>query len=138
LDTRTERERRRHAAIDQRRSIERNQYDQLKVKIQTNLTKAGEKRLTERERKMNKLRHHISKVEEVCKEQAFRRQTSVENLRKEISERLDSASLKRELHIEAKKTIAMKSSEKKMQVIHSHVANSQFDAAPSNGIPDHQ
>lgn len=82
------------------------------------MKKAGEKRITEREQRMQKLRRHISKVEEICKEQAVRRKTSVEALRKEIYHRLDSASLKREQQLEAKKTIAQKSAEKKMQVVH--------------------
>ena len=71
---------------------------------------------------MQKLRRHISKVEEICKEQAVRRQASQENLRNEINNRLDSASAKREQQLEKKKTVAMKSAEKKMQVVHDNVA----------------
>lgn len=73
LGNQTQREQRRNAAIDQRRSIERVQADQLKEKLHKDLNKAVEKRLTEREMRMQKLRCHISKVQEVCKEQAVRR-----------------------------------------------------------------
>lgn len=118
IDSKTLKEKRRHAKVDERRSHDRVQADQLKEKVYTHLKKAGEKRLTEREQRMQKLRRHISKVEEVCKEQAVRRQASTENLRKELYHRLDSASAKRELQLEAKKTIAQKSAEKKMQVVH--------------------
>ena len=80
--------------------------------------KAAEKRTMEKERKMQKLRRHITKVQEVCQEQAVRRKASSEHLRNEIFSRLDSASLKRELQLEAKKNIAIRSAEKKMQVVH--------------------
>lgn len=117
-DSKTMKEKRRHAVIDQRKSTERVQADQLKDKFYTHLKKAGEKRTNEREARMQKLRRHISKVEEVCKEQANRRRASCENLRNEILARLDSASLKRELTLESKKQIAQRSAEKKMQVVH--------------------
>lgn len=110
-------ERRRHAAIDQRKSIERVQNDMLKVKIYQGLTKADEKRISEQQRLRAKLRNHISKVEEVCKGQATRRQVSVETLRKELTSRLDSASLKREHLLQAKVSTAVKLAEKKMQIV---------------------
>ena len=118
IDNKSLKEKRRFARIDERRSQERVEADQLKEKVYTHLKKAGEKRITEREQRMQKLRRHISKVEEICKEQAVRRQTSQENLRNEINNRLDSASAKREQQLEKKKTVAMKSAEKKMQVVH--------------------
>lgn len=105
-DSKTLKEKRRHAVIDMRKSTERVQADQLKDKFYTHLKKAGEKRLTEREARMQKLRRHITKVEEVCKEQAVRRKSSQEALRHELYSKLDSASLKRELQLEAKKHIA--------------------------------
>lgn len=58
-------ERRRLAAIDKKRSLERVQADQMKVKLETDLNKAVEKRLNERELRQQKLRNHINKVEEI-------------------------------------------------------------------------
>ena len=77
------------------------------------LNKAVEKRLNVREQRKQKLRNHITRVEEVRTRQAVRRQASCENLKQEITKRLDSASLKREQQLVSKKHIAMKSAEKK-------------------------
>lgn len=133
IESKTHKERRRHAAIDYRRSAERVQFDLLKDKIQKGLTKADEKRTSEQERLRAKLRNHISKVEEVCKEQATRRQTSVENLRQKIDNRLTSASLKREQQLEAKVSVAVKLAEKKMQVVnHDGEASAESELKPGN------
>ena len=106
-------EERRLAALERRMSQERVQADQLKERLEADLNKAVEKRLTVREQREQKLRNHISRVEEIRTRQAVRRQASCETLRQEITKRLDEASLKREQQLVSKKTIAMKSAEKK-------------------------
>jgi len=72
-----------------------------------------------------KLRNHINKVEEVRKEQATKRQASCEHLKTELAQKLESASQKREQQLESKKTIAMKSAEKKKGQAPSAEANMQ-------------
>lgn len=104
---------RRIAAQERRKSHERVLTDQLKEKLEAELNKAVEKRLTVREQRKQKLRNHISRVETIRTQQAVRRQASCETLKQEITKRLDEASLKREQQLVSKKTIAMKSSEKK-------------------------
>jgi hypothetical protein len=104
---------RRIAAQERRKSHERVQADQLKEKLEADLNKAVEKRLTVRETRMKKIMNHNSRVMTIRTLQAVRRQTSCETLKNEISKRLDEASLKREQQLVSKKIIAMKSAEKK-------------------------
>ncbi|CDW75919.1 UNKNOWN [Stylonychia lemnae] len=129
-DSKLNRERRRIGAFERRISEERVHQDQLKEKLETYLNKAVEKRLTVREQRMQKLRNHISRVEEIRTQLAVRRNTSAEAKRIEIYKRLDEASLKREQQLVSKKITAMKSAEKKKT--NNDSANAQTNLAELN------
>ena len=59
------------------------------------------------------MRKHFAKVEEVCREHAQRRKSSVEKMRTELERKLDQATHKREETLEQVKHVAHHSSEKK-------------------------
>lgn len=63
---------------------------------------------------MERLRRHISRVEEVCREQAVLRKESSERIRTQIDSKLDGARQRREESIKKKKEIAQHAAEKKM------------------------
>jgi hypothetical protein len=111
-----EKQEKRRNNIEERRSQERAQLDQMKVKIEKDLIHAEEKRMSRQEEQQKKLRNHINKVEEVRREQAVKRQTSCEHLRSELEQKLGHATQKREEQLEHKKTIAQKSAEKKHNI----------------------
>ena len=125
-DQATEGERRRAAYLEKQKSIERTQTDQLKDKVQRELERATKKRHTVRETRQQKLRNHINKVEEIRKEQAVKRQTSCEHLKTELEHKLDLASQKRNQNLETKKTIAIKSAEKKSHAGAAHHSAPQW------------
>lgn len=89
-------EKRRKLMQEKKQSYQIDQIYQLKGRLESGLTRAEEKRITERERMQQKLRNHINKVEEVRKEQATKRQASCDNLKSELAHKLESATQKRE------------------------------------------
>lgn len=66
-------EERRRNVQEKKRSLDRAAADQIMDRLEKNLNRAEEKRMSARERRQQKLRQHISKVEDICKEQAVRR-----------------------------------------------------------------
>jgi len=73
-----------------------------------------ENRRQRHEQQLQKLRSHIHRVEEVCREQAMRRQSSCERLAQKLDQRLDGAAQRREHSIQERKQVARQSYERKL------------------------
>lgn len=86
---------RRQRAMEKKRESDA-QLKHLQQKVERDLSEASEKRRATKEQRMQKLREHIAKVEEIRKEQAVRKKESTENLKQLIEQKLDSASQKRD------------------------------------------
>ena len=72
---------RRQLAMQRKKNRDMESKQHFQEKVQRDLSSADEKRKATQEQKMEKLRRHIEKVEEVCKEQAVKRKESTENLK---------------------------------------------------------
>lgn len=65
------------------------------------------------EQQQTRLRNHIERVEVVCREQAFRRRESSENLRQRIGEKLEDASKRRGQSLQKKQQVAHLAAQRK-------------------------
>lgn len=87
---------RRQRVMERKRMSDAKQKQLGIEKLERDLSGAHEKRMATNARKMQKLRSHIAKVEEIRKVQAYRKKSSSENLMQQIEKKLDLASQKRD------------------------------------------
>ena len=99
-----------NAASIRRQAID-NPSRQLNTKA---LEQAEQKRLEQAQRRLDRLRLHHSRVEEVCHQQALTRKESTERLRQFCTEKQERASGKREASINQKVLKAHLSCERKL------------------------
>lgn len=67
-------------AWENKKYYEKQQMEHLRQKFEEVLPTAEERRRSTRENKRQKLRNHIQKVEEIRKEQAIKRKSSIDQL----------------------------------------------------------
>ena len=80
--------------------IDNTQLLQLKEKYERDIQQADKKRRQTREERKMKLRMHLLKVEEIRKENAEKKQSSVEEMKKEIEGKLEHAEKKRDHNLD--------------------------------------
>jgi hypothetical protein len=106
-------EERRRLAKERKRALDEGQLNNLKKRTTVDINMAEEKRKQSEEELLQRLRKHNEIVNERCREQAEKRQSSTEKMKTEIEKKLEQASINREEHLDKVKNVAHHSAEKK-------------------------
>lgn len=101
-------------AASERRQRYNERNERIKERVRCDEALAAQNRLIRQQQQLERLRNHINRVEEVCREQAVLRKESSERIMTVLESKLESAKQRREESLRKKQECAHHLGEKKL------------------------